>query len=90
MDTYIEENQLRFLGDGGYHHHRIITPTSVPAELEKIQKDERSVVEVVIGLGKCFEAAGGIFRQSPELQKFALTVVYNLVQIKLDGSVILE
>jgi len=68
IDTYLEQNNLRFLGDGGYHHHRIIRPDDVPFELEQVQKDERSAVEIVIGLAKGFELAAGTFRQSLELQ----------------------
>lgn len=55
IDLFIEMLKIFLLGDGGYHHPRIITPSTVPCSLEQYQKDERSVVEIVIGLAKGFE-----------------------------------
>lgn len=90
LEAFMEKYNLKFLGDGGYHHYRIVTPESVPAELEQLQKDERSVVEIIIGLVKGFEVAAGTFRQSPELQQFTLAVVYELTQLKLLDETVLH
>ncbi len=78
VDSLIEHLQLRVFGDGGYHHYRIITPEAVPAVLEQVQKNERSGVEIVIGLAKGFQVACGVFRHSPKLQEYVLAIVYNL------------
>lgn len=87
INDLLDQLEIRFLGDSGYHHHRIICPDGVPLELEQIQKDERSVVEVVIGLAKGFEVAAGTFRQSPELQQYSLGCVYELTQPRFNVPV---
>lgn len=87
LDQYIADNELIFLGDGGYHHYRIITPSSIPHHMQGAQKDERSDVEVMIGCSKTFQFASGVVRHSPEIQQEGLIVVYNLTDIKLSGGV---
>lgn len=83
LDEYLEKNNISVLGDGGYHHDHIIAPHNVPMELENLQKGERSDVETCIGFAKGWGAAADVFRQSPELHKYALHVVYELAQIRL-------
>ena len=88
-DQLLHKHRIKFLGDGGYHHSRIVTPESVPILMEQQQKDERSVVEVVIGLGKGFAIAADKCRQSPELHQYALSVVYQLVQLKMNEDLLI-
>ncbi len=86
MSDHIGENDILLLGDGGYHHHHIITPSNVPYIQEQDQKDERSVVEVAIGVNKHNAIASEVVRHSPELHQQALMITYGLTQNKLaDG-----
>lgn len=83
LNKHIEENDIYLLGDGGYSHHRIITPSDVPAELEQVQKDERSSVEALIGFNKGNGLARDVVRHPPELHQQSLMVTYELSQLKL-------
>jgi len=83
LDKHIEENDLYLLADGGYRHHRLITPATVPRSMEATQKDERSLVETSIGVAKGFSFAADVVRHSPEIQEVGTMVVYELAHIKI-------
>jgi len=48
-----------------------------------LQKALRSIVEVVVGYVKNWGAASIVFKESPELQEFALMIIYNMAQMNL-------
>jgi len=83
LDQYIEDNNLNLLADGGYRHHRLVTPRDVPHALEAAQKDERSQVETSIGVAKGFAFASDVVRHSPEVQEVGTMIVYELAHIKV-------
>jgi hypothetical protein len=86
LREYIEEHEIYLLVDGGYHHHRLIGPSNVPARVEMIQKDERSEIEVIIGMTKGFRFAGDVVRHSPEVQEVGLMINYECANIKLTDT----
>lgn len=86
----LDELQINLLADGGYTGVRLVTPTDpewcTAAGWSKQHAAFRSVVEQNFALVHLFQVAGGIFRQSPELQELALLCVYALVFIKCRDS----
>lgn len=84
MDHFLETNDLFWLADSGYHHHRLIRPDRDRAQTwNHEQKSLRSVVEVVFGFVRQFSFASGRVRQSPEIQEMALIFLYNIVNMRL-------
>lgn len=84
MKEFIEQQQINILRDGGYHHHRIISPDeSKEIDWNQTQKSLRSVVETAIGLTKNYQVAGGKFLGTPELQQLGLLAIYQLTNIML-------
>lgn len=84
MDIFIEDNDLYWLADKGYHHHRLVTPNKHhPREWNELQSGLRSVVESSIGVVQKFGLASSKVRQTPELQKAALLTIYNLANLRL-------
>lgn len=82
--TYLAENGLKWLADGGYKNINLITPDKyLPVVWNNEQKKLRSIVEVVIGFVKLYLFAGQRVRVAPELQELGLMVCYQLTQIIL-------
>jgi len=84
VDQLVEASELYFAADRGYHHYRLIIPTpSCSDRWNNQQKSVRSIVEVVIGLGKTWEALNQKFREPPEIQVMVILTVFHLLQLKL-------
>ena len=79
LAAYLEEHNYLVLCDGAYGGPNTITPDDASTNsLLGMQKLQRSVVEVVIGLTKMNAAAALKFTQPPELQTISLFVCYQL------------
>lgn len=79
--------EQRLLADSGYTGFSLVTPGDITMaglgpQFRKQHAGFRSVVEQNFAYVHMFMAAGGVFRQSPELQQLALLVIYSLVFIK--------
>ncbi|KAL6073876.1 DDE Tnp4 domain-containing protein [Balamuthia mandrillaris] len=85
LRAFVEDNQIYLLADGGYRHHRLITPSKyMPLSWNQKQKLYRSVVETVIGLGKNWSLAAEKYRgQSVFFHAVLLMLVYQLVAMDL-------
>ncbi len=82
---FIERQGIKLLSDRGYSHESLVRPDDEDGRREwnNTQKSLRAVVETVFGLVQNFAVAGGVFRQSPELQELALMIVYHVTQYYL-------
>ncbi|KAL6064265.1 hypothetical protein QOT17_011014 [Balamuthia mandrillaris] len=85
LRAFVEDNQIYLLADGGYRHHRLITPSKyMPLSWNQKQKLYWSVVETVIGLGKNWSLAAEKYRgQSVFFHAVLLMLVYQLVAMDL-------
>lgn len=84
MKEMVEREKIFLLTDGGYSHHRLISPDKCKcSNWKNTQQSLRSVVETVIGLVKTYGVAGGVFRGSPELHELALMTVYQITNMML-------
>lgn len=79
-DQLIKEDKF-LLADAGYHYRHLVTPLAdAGQEWNNVQKALRSVIEHLNSCTHCFRYASQRIRgHSPELQAFALLVIYQLV-----------
>lgn len=84
LDRFLEDNDLYWLADKGYHHHRLVTPNKENTrKWNEEQAGLRSVVEATFGNVQRFSLASSRVRQTPELQKTALMIIYTIVNRRL-------
>lgn len=76
MDIFLENNALFWLGNKGYHHHRVITPTEQQGQVWNNQ--QKGLLEVIIGLIKNYVFAAEVVRLSLMLQACLLLLIYEL------------
>lgn len=80
----MDQLQLKWLADGGYGYHRLVTPDDRRSkEWNNTQKSLRSIVEVVAGLAKNYAICRDQFGGNPELQEMIIMSVYQLTNINL-------
>jgi len=84
MRNFLEQQQLYWLADKGYHHHRLVCPNKTHSvSWNNRQKGLRSIVEVIVGLAKTFAFAAGKANMSPELHACYILVVYELTEMNV-------
>lgn len=86
----LADRSIIALADKGYSKsaQQLIVPINVPhvGNLRHMHSKFRSVVEHNFALVHMFKAAGGVFRQSPELQQMVIMIVYALVYLKCEAQ----
>lgn len=83
LQEQLSKDKKFLLADSGYHDIQLVTPLNdAPHEWNNVQKALRSVIEHLNSCVHCFRYASQRIRgHSPELQAFALLVIYNIVSI---------
>ena len=84
VEQELSQRNLVALADAGYTaSDHIWTINDLPrGRLRRVHAGLRSVVEQMFARVRLWEAANRRFKQSPEMQEFALGVIYSLVQLK--------
>ncbi len=75
----LEQHNLNWLADSGYHHNRLVCPRRESRQWDEMQASLRSIIEVVFSHVHSYKFSSGKVRQSPELQSIGLMIIYNLV-----------
>eukprot|EP01105_Mastigella_eilhardi_P008080 TRINITY_DN1992_c0_g1_i17.p1 TRINITY_DN1992_c0_g1~~TRINITY_DN1992_c0_g1_i17.p1 ORF type:complete len:105 (-),score=22.09 TRINITY_DN1992_c0_g1_i17:366-680(-) len=89
MQEICIENNIKGLGDGGYHSVFLKTPLRLPINTNELQYNEtqrslRAIVEVLQGLVQFWSAAGERFTlHNLALHAQSLMSCYHLEQMKL-------
>lgn len=84
LKEYLEQHNIKILGDGGYSHYLIVKPDDDRSlAWNNLQKSLRSVVEIVLGLTKGWDFAESRVRVSTGLQEVILMNIFNFVAEKM-------